>query len=45
VAGLDRKLVEGDRVEVPGLGVEFGVLDVPGHTAGHIAYVGDGAVF
>lgn len=27
---------EGDRVEV--LGLQFDVLDVPGHTAGHIAY-------
>lgn len=30
-------LSEGDEVEV--LGQRFGVLDVPGHTAGHIAYV------
>src|SRR3954471_13473261 len=45
VNGLDRRLVEGDRIEVPGLAVAFEVLDVPGHTAGHIAYVGEGAVF
>ena len=45
VEGLDRKLAEGDRIEVPGVGLAFGVLDVPGHTAGHIAYVGSGAVF
>ncbi len=31
-------LCEGDRVELPGLSLR--VLDVPGHTAGHIAYVG-----
>ena len=30
-------LVEGDRVDV--LGQRFGVVDVPGHTRGHIAYV------
>jgi hydroxyacylglutathione hydrolase len=30
-------LVEGDAIEV--LGLRFTVLDVPGHTAGHIAYV------
>ena len=35
-------LVEGDRIEV--LGLRFGVLDVPGHTAGHIAYVQEGAM-
>ena len=45
VEGLDRKLREGDRIEVTGVGIELGVLDVPGHTAGHIAYVGSGAVF
>jgi hydroxyacylglutathione hydrolase len=30
------RLSQGDTVEV--LGLRFGVLDVPGHTAGHIAY-------
>jgi len=30
------RLAEGDRIEV--LGLSFEVLDVPGHTAGHIAY-------
>ena len=45
VEGLDRKLVEGDRVSVPGLAAQFSVLDVPGHTAGHIAYVHPEAVF
>jgi len=35
----------GDRVTLPGLGLEFEVLDVPGHTAGHVAYHGHGALF
>jgi hydroxyacylglutathione hydrolase len=39
VGGLDRELVEGDRLTVPGIDFDFEVLDVPGHTAGHIAYV------
>ncbi len=39
IAGLTRTLVEGDRLEVPGIGLALEVLDVPGHTAGHIAYV------
>jgi hydroxyacylglutathione hydrolase len=34
-------LCEGDAIELPGLGVRLRVLDIPGHTAGHIAYVGD----
>lgn len=36
---------QGDRAHFPGLGLEFSVLDVPGHTAGHVAYVGHGALF
>ncbi len=38
-------LAGGDRVELEGLGLSFEVLDVPGHTAGHIAYHGHGALF
>lgn len=34
-------LAGGDTVEL--LGLRFGVLDVPGHTAGHIAFVQQGA--
>ncbi|HEX7386124.1 MAG TPA: hydroxyacylglutathione hydrolase [Castellaniella sp.] len=36
----DVPLSEGDSVDLPGLGLHFQVLDIPGHTAGHIAYVG-----
>src|SRR5205809_3672516 len=39
IEGLGRRLVEGDRIHVPGIEIELDVLDVPGHTAGHIAYV------
>ncbi|RPH44607.1 MAG: hydroxyacylglutathione hydrolase [Lysobacterales bacterium] len=39
------RLREGDRAVFPELALDFGVLDIPGHTAGHIAYVGHGAVF
>ncbi len=45
IPGRTVALLEGDRVDLPGLGLHFDVLDVPGHTAGHIAYVGHGAVF
>ena len=34
----DVPLAEGDTVDLPGMGLRFQVLDVPGHTAGHIAY-------
>ena len=45
VAGLDTKLAEGDRITVPGLGIALGTLDIPGHTAGHIALFGEAVVF
>lgn len=42
---LDTRLVEGDQFTVPALGVRLGTLDIPGHTAGHIALFGEGMVF
>ncbi|MDH5265142.1 MAG: hydroxyacylglutathione hydrolase [Betaproteobacteria bacterium] len=45
IDGLTTRLREGDRLAVPGLDLALEVLDVPGHTAGHIAYVGPGVVF
>jgi len=39
------RMREGDTAAFESLGLSFAVLDVPGHTAGHIAYVGHGAVF
>jgi hydroxyacylglutathione hydrolase len=45
VAGLDQRLGEGDRIVVPRLELALGVLDIPGHTAGHIAFAGEEVVF
>lgn len=46
---LERRLHGGERVTLDGLGVAFDVIDVPGHTEGHIAYYGveggDGVLF
>lgn len=39
----DVALGEGDRVDLPELDTALAVLDVPGHTAGHIAYHGRAA--
>jgi hydroxyacylglutathione hydrolase len=41
IAAVTRPLDEGDTVEVPGLPLRLSVLEVPGHTRGHIAYVRD----
>lgn len=45
IAGVTHKLGEGDRVTFDAPALAFDVLDVPGHTAGHIAYLGHGALF
>ncbi len=39
IAAVGAPLGEGDRLTVPGLDLALRVLDVPGHTLGHIAYV------
>ena len=43
IAAVSVPLAEGDAVAVPGLDLHVRVLDVPGHTLGHIAYVRTGA--
>ncbi len=45
IAGLTRRLRGGERIAVPGLDLALEVMEVPGHTAGHIAYAGEGFVF
>lgn len=42
---VNQPLTEGSVVRVPGADTEFTVLEVPGHTEGHIAYYGVGALF
>lgn len=41
----DRNLVEGDKVSILNDEYQFEVIAVPGHTLGHIAYYGHGALF
>jgi len=41
IPGRTQALREGDAITVPCIGCTLFVLDVPGHTAGHIAYVGE----
>ena len=38
-------LREGERILLPELALNFEVIDVPGHTAGHIAYLGHDLLF
>ncbi|TAG02992.1 MAG: hydroxyacylglutathione hydrolase [Betaproteobacteria bacterium] len=50
IAGVTHALVEGDEVSLdsvrakPGEVCKLRVMEIPGHTRGHIAYVGDGFV-
>ena len=39
IAGITHPLSEGDRITLPELGLSLSVLEVPGHTLDHIAYV------
>ncbi|THF58054.1 hydroxyacylglutathione hydrolase [Pseudothauera rhizosphaerae] len=45
IAGVDHPVKEGDEVALPGFPLRFTVLDVPGHTAGHVAYRAPGLIF
>lgn len=45
VPGMTAVVSGGARVELPALGLTFEVIDIPGHTAGHIAFYGHGALF
>lgn len=42
---VTRPLTDGDRVTLPELGIDFEVLEVPGHTLGHVAYYRPGMLF
>jgi len=45
IPGLTHPVSGGDAVTIPELGLEFAVIDTPGHTLGHIAYYGNGRLF
>ncbi|MFH1602738.1 MAG: hydroxyacylglutathione hydrolase [Pseudomonadota bacterium] len=45
IATLTHPVCEGDAVEIPQLGLRFSVLDIPGHTRGHVAYYGANSLF
>ncbi|MBX3680712.1 hydroxyacylglutathione hydrolase [Cognatazoarcus halotolerans] len=38
IPGVNFPLDDHDRISVPEIGLEFEIIDVPGHTRGHIAY-------
>jgi len=45
IAGVDHPVADGDRITLPGVGLELEVIDVAGHTRGHVAYYRRGFLF
>lgn len=45
ITGVTHPVTEGDAISLPGIDASFQVMEVPGHTAGHVAYYGEGALF
>lgn len=45
IRGIKVRLKEGEHPQIPGLETDFSVMEVPGHTEGHIAYYGEGLLF
>lgn len=42
IDGMDRPVASDDRIPLSDLGLDLDVLDLPGHTGGHVGYVGPG---
>jgi len=45
ISTVTHRLKEGDSVYLPELSLRLSILDIPGHTAGHIAYYGANLLF
>ncbi|MDW8479752.1 MAG: hydroxyacylglutathione hydrolase [Xanthomonadales bacterium] len=45
IPDADRRVGEGDRIELPALRAAFAVLATPGHTRTHVAFLGEGLLF
>lgn len=43
--GVTQYVTEIDKIDIPELALTFEVLEIPGHTSGHIAYYGNGLLF
>ena len=45
IAQVTNVVTEGDKVSLSGMDLNFEVLSIPGHTEGHVAYLGYGVLF
>lgn len=45
ILGVTHPVAEGQRIRLPELEQDYQILDIPGHTSGHIAFYGQGLLF
>jgi hydroxyacylglutathione hydrolase len=45
IAQVTQVVTDNEKINLPGMNLVFQVLAVPGHTEGHVAYLGHGALF
>ncbi|MFA5627878.1 MAG: hydroxyacylglutathione hydrolase [Thiohalomonadaceae bacterium] len=45
IPGLTHPVKEGEQIHLPQLDLELTVMDIPGHTRGHVGYLGHDALF
>lgn len=45
ILSANHRIAEGDIIDIPPMNCRFKVIDIPGHTKGHIAYYHDRALF
>ncbi len=45
IAHITHPLTEGQTISFPDMGLSYSIIDVPGHTKGHIAYTGHNSLF
>lgn len=45
IAEVSERVGDGEQVTLPHFGVRFEILEIPGHTRSHIAFLGDGMLF
>lgn len=45
IEGIDYNLSQGDKITIKDTNLAFSIIDLPGHTLGHIAYFGHTSVF
>jgi hydroxyacylglutathione hydrolase len=45
IPDVSQRLADGERATLPHFGIDFEVMEIPGHTRSHIAFFGDGLLF